>query len=175
MSSRRLGSVWLFALTSAGCVIGPKPEDPATSDETADATADGSFSVDTGTPGPAPEVGGVDAAKVDDTATDAATADATDATEAGDADATEGGDACGGLVVLSPSKCTPTCAADEYCTSHGCRKTCAAGSGACPSGFTCPAYGAPPGCVGHPSCIGTDGGCDAPTLCFSVCLAPCDL
>lgn len=172
MSPRRLGSIWLFALTGTGCVIGPKPEDPATSDPTADAATDATFSVDTGTAGPAPEVGAVDAAKVDDAAADG---DATDATAAGDADAAEGGDACGGLVVLSPGKCAPTCAADEYCTNHGCRKTCAAGSGSCPSGFTCPAYGAPPGCVGHPSCVGSDGGCDAPALCFSVCLAPCDL
>lgn len=169
MSPRRLGSISLFALTTVGCVIGPKPEDPATSEPAFDATADAGAGSDTGSA--APEVGGVDAAKVDDTGTDGAAIGDDGATS--DADASEGGDACGGLVVLSPSKCA--CAADEYCTNHGCRKTCAAGSGACPTGFTCPAYGAPPGCVGHPSCVGADGGCDAPTLCFSVCLAPCDL
>ena len=102
MKPSRLPLLFLLVASSAvGCVIGPKPEDPAPSltadagtdagldydgSDPSDATAD-SKAVDTSTDAAPPPSDGADDAKGDEgtDAADAADADAADATDAADA------------------------------------------------------------------------------------------
>ncbi|MBK7400551.1 MAG: hypothetical protein IPJ34_30950 [Myxococcales bacterium] len=101
MKPSRLSLVLLLVASSAvGCVIGPKPEDPAPSltadtgtdagldydgSDLSDATTD-SKAADTSTDATPPPADGADDAKGEDGATDAGdAADATDAADAADA------------------------------------------------------------------------------------------